>query len=118
MPEAQFYLNRTAEAAKVPAVSPLLQSDALTCTSERLPSCAHLRLPIHGAIYLRTLEVQIPSNEETTFSDRFHYFRRPLPLKCQSIKLEHPRSMEIVYDAAIVSKKPKFIFDSTDKIKT
>ena len=73
----------------------------------------------------RTLEVQIPS-EEMAFGDRLHYFIRPLPLKCQrTIKLEHPRSMETVYDAAIDwayvngdGKQQKSIFDSTDKAKS
>jgi hypothetical protein len=159
--EDQFYLNRTAEAVKVPAVSPLLQSDALTWylwlrkEYHRTPTWMEFKkelrvkfanstvrtsalrdklqfIAFEGPQYMeqyisqfRTLEVQIPS-EEMAFGDRLHYFIRPLPLKCQrTIKLEHPRSMETVYDAAIDwayvngdGKQQKSIFDSIDRAKS
>jgi Ty3 transposon capsid-like protein/Zinc knuckle len=134
--EDQFYLNPTAEATKIAAVSALFKDDALTWylwlrnQYQRPPSwtefkkelqvkfadspvhTAALRIQLSNVPYngpssmesyiskFRSLEVQI-SVSEMAFGDRLHYFIAPFEMKLKrAIKTDHPRTMELAYDAA------------------
>ena len=72
----------------------------------------------------RNLESQIPV-KEMAFGDRLHYFIQPFEVDLKRfIKRDHPRTMELAYDAAIdwaytnkASEQTKSIFIEPEKVQ-